>query len=179
MYRRRLLAKVGVGGIAVGSGCSGLLEARRSSSLEGVTVRNEDGVAREFALTIGRNDSVVHETTVKLARSEFRDGDQHKPLSSVACEWSGRGPFVVTCALGNGQTEAVRGDEDVEQGGGAHAEVTVMATDTAGLDWSGYPNGGGSSVVAHRATEGSDGLDCRSDSDCVREACVYPNLPVM
>ena len=143
VYRRRLLANVGVGGIAVGSGCSGLLEARRSSYLQGVTVRNEDGVAREFALTIERDGSVVHETTVKLARSEFRDGDQHKPLSSVACEWSGRGPFVVTCTLGNGQTEAVRVDEDVEQGSGAHAEVTFVATDTAGLDWSGYLDDGG------------------------------------
>jgi len=108
VYRRRLLGLLGVCGVAAGSGCSGLLESGRPSYLDGVTVRNEDGVAREFELTVERDGSVAHESTIELDGSEFRGGDQHKPLSSVDCEWFGRGPFVVTCTLGNGQTEAAR-----------------------------------------------------------------------
>jgi len=153
VYRRELLGALGVGGVAVGSGCSGLLDTGRPSYLDTITVRNEDGVAHEFSLTVERGDTVVHETTVELARSEFRDGDQHTPLSSVDCEWSGRGPYVVLCELGSGRSEAVRVDKEIQQGAGEHAHVTFVATDSEAVDWSGYLDDGGGNRCTRSPTE--------------------------
>ena len=153
MYRRRLLQTVGLGAVTLGSGCSGLPGTGRPAYLESVTVRNDDGLAHEFALTVERDDSVVHETTVELDRSTFRDGDQHTPLASVDCEWTGRGPYVATCELETGGSEAVRVDEEVREGAGEHAHVTFVATDTETVDWSGYLDDGGGTICRQSPTD--------------------------
>ncbi|WP_130498646.1 hypothetical protein [Natrinema hispanicum] len=135
MYRREVLQTMSVGAVALGGGCSGLLDSRGSSYLEDVTIKNGDDIAHDFELTVKQADSVVHEATVEL------EGTQ--TLATVACEWSGRGPFVVTCTLDGDSTETVRIDDAIQQGAGEYAQVTFTVTEMAELDWSGFLDDGG------------------------------------
>jgi len=128
------------------SGCSGLLESHQPPYLEDVTVRNEDGINHEFELTIEQDESIVHETTIELGRSQPPENVDHIPQAGVDCKWSGRGPFVVTCTVDGDQTEAVRiGDasDDIHQGAGEYAQVTFTVTVEGTLGWSGYLDDGG------------------------------------
>ncbi|PSP26067.1 hypothetical protein BRC64_12545 [Halobacteriales archaeon QH_10_67_22] len=141
MYRGRFLEVLGTGVGAAASGCHGLTGTRREPYLEAVTVRNLDTADHEFGLAVERAGSVVHEETIELAGSGT---DQSQ--TSVACDWSGRGPFVVTCTLNDGETERVRVDrssDDIDQGQGAYAQVTFTTTDTGALGSSGYLDDGG------------------------------------
>lgn len=135
MNRREVLQTMSVGAVALGSGCSGLFDSRGSSYLEDVTVKNGDDIAHEFELTVKQADSVVHETTVEL------EGSQSP--ATVACEWSGRGPFVVMCTLDGDSTETVRIEDAIQQGAGEYAQVTFTVTEMAELDWSGFLDDGG------------------------------------
>lgn len=146
VFRRRLVQTLGVGTITLASGCSGLLDSRQPPYLEEVTVQNKDGVGHEFELTIEQNESVVQETTIELGRSQPPGNVDHVPLKDVDCEWSRRGPYVVTCTLDGDQTEAVRVDtasDDIQQGAGEYAHVTFTVTVEGTLDWSAYLDDGG------------------------------------
>ncbi|WP_439026433.1 hypothetical protein [Haloarchaeobius sp. DT45] len=137
MYRRGVLQTLSVGAATLGSGCLKLLDSRRPSYLGDVVVRNWDGVAHEFGLTIEQDGSVVHETGIEL------EGTRGLELEALACEWSGRGPFVVTCTLDGGKTETVRVDDAVTQGAGAYANLTFTVSESGALDWSGFFDDGG------------------------------------
>jgi hypothetical protein len=133
VHRRGFLRTLSATGIAVVGGCVGPLGGR-PRYLESVRVRNDDDVDHEFGLTIERGEEVVQETTVELDRSAGP--------TRVDCEWSGRGPFVVTCTLGGDETETVRVSE-IEEGAGEYASVTFLATVLGNLGWSAVLDDGG------------------------------------
>jgi hypothetical protein len=136
--RRQLLQALCTGAIAFGSGCLGIFESRRPPYLEDITVRNGDDADHEFEFTIEQSESVVQQTTIELDRSES--------LDQIDCEWSGRGPFIVTCTLDGSRTETVRLDNrsgPIQQGTGEYTHLTFTATGSGELDWSGYLDDGG------------------------------------
>lgn len=135
--RRGLLQTLSLGAATIGSGCVNLLDSRRPSYLEDIVVRNFDDVGHEYALTIEQDGSVVHEAVVELA------GTEGLALETVACEWSGRGPFVVTCTLDGADTETIHVDDAVQQGTGEYANLTFTVSESGALDWSGFFDDGG------------------------------------
>lgn len=108
--------------------------ANRPQYLAAVYVRNDDDTNHEFQLTVEQGEKVLQETTIKLDR-------EGGPVR-VDCEWSGRGPFVVTCRLSEDQTETVRVAE-IEEGAGEYADITFIATTFGELGWSGHLDDGG------------------------------------
>lgn len=133
MHRRGLLQTLSVAALAFGSGCLGPL-AGRPRYLAAVYVRNDDDIDHEFGLTVEQSGEVVQETTIEL--------DQSRGAVRVGCEWSGRGPFAVTCTLSGDQTEAVQVAE-IEEGSGEYADITFIATSFGELGWSGVLDDGG------------------------------------
>lgn len=108
--------------------------AGRPQYLETVHIQNYDDTDHEFGLTIEQSGEVVQETTIELDRSQG-------PVR-VDCEWSGRGPFVITCTLDGDQTETIQVAE-IEEGSGKYANVTCIATTFGELSWSGFLDDGG------------------------------------
>lgn len=135
--RRQLLQALGPGMVALGGGCQRLSESHRPPYLEDVTVRSGADTDHEFDLTIRQDDAVLQATTIELGEGES--------LEQTDCEWSGRGPFVVTCALDGSQKETVRVDmsDDIQQGTGEYVHLTFTATVSGDLNWSGYLDDGG------------------------------------
>ena len=133
VYRRGLLQTMGVSAIALGSGCVGSL-AGRPRYLESVYARTHDGADNEFELSIEQSGEVVQETTIELERSQM--------LDRVDCQWSGRGPFKVTCTLSGDQTETVR-VANIQEGAGEYAHIRFVATSVGELSSSGYLDDGG------------------------------------
>jgi hypothetical protein len=124
---------MGVSAIALGSGCVDSF-ANRRRYLESVNVRNHDETANEFELSIEQSGEIVQETTIELDRSDM--------LDEVDCQWSGRGPFEVTCMLSGDQTEAVQVAE-IQEGAGEYAHITFVATSAGELSSSSYVGDGG------------------------------------
>lgn len=133
VYRRVLLQAMGASAIALGSGCVDSF-AGRPRYLESVNVRNHDETANEFELSIEQSGEIVQETTIELDRSEL--------LDAVDCQWSGRGPFEVTCTLSEDQTETVQIAE-IQEGAGEYAHTTFVATSLGELSSSSYLDDGG------------------------------------
>lgn len=141
-----MVQTLGVSAISLAGGCSGLIDSRQPPYLEDVFVKNKDGVSHELELTIEQKGSIVQETTIELGRSQPPGNVDLVPVEGVDCEWSGRGPFVVTCSLNDFFTEAVRVDNpsgEIRQGKGEYAHVTFTVTVGGTLDWSGYLDDGG------------------------------------
>jgi hypothetical protein len=131
--RRGLLQTLSVAAVGFGSGCVDSFVGR-PRYLTAVTVRNDDDTDHEFGLTVEQSGEVVQETTIGLDRSQG-------PVR-MNCEWSGRGPFVVTCTLSGDQTETVQVAE-IEEGAGQYADVGFIATTLSELTWSGVLDDGG------------------------------------
>ncbi|WP_154020966.1 hypothetical protein [Haloarcula sp. CBA1127] len=108
--------------------------ADRPRYLEAVSFRNDDDTGHEFGLTVEQSGKVVQETTIELDRSQG-------PVR-VDCEWSSRGPFVVTCTLDGDQTETVQVAE-IEEGSREYADVTFIVTTFGEISWSGVLDDGG------------------------------------
>jgi len=133
VHRRGLLQSLSVAAVAFGSGCLDFL-AGPPRYLEAVYVRNDDDTDHRFGLTVEQNGEVVQETAIELDRSQG-------PVR-VDCEWSGRGPFVVTCMLGGDQTETVQIAE-IEEGAGEYADIRFIVTSLGELSVSGFLSDGG------------------------------------
>ena len=133
VYRRGLLQAMGTSAIALGSGCLDSFGSR-PRYLESVNVRNHDETANEFELSIEQSGEIIQETTIELDRSEMLDG--------VDCQWSGRGPFEVTCMLSGDQTETIQ-VADIQEGAGEYAHITFVATSLGELSSSSYLDDGG------------------------------------
>jgi len=133
VHRRRLLQALSVAVVAFGSGCVDSF-AGRPRYLESVYIRNFHDTGHEFGITVEQSGEIVQETTIKLDRSQG-------PVR-VDCEWSGRGPFVVKCAVGGDQAETVQVAE-IEEGAGEYAHVTFDVTTFGELSWSGLLDDGG------------------------------------
>lgn len=133
VHRRNLLQTLGVATLGFGSGCVDSL-AGRPRYLTAIHVRNDDDSNHEFGLTVEQSGEIIQETTIELDRSQG-------PVR-VDGEWSGRGPFVVTCTLSGDQTETVQVAQ-IEEGSGEHADVTFIATTLGELSWSGVLDDGG------------------------------------
>lgn len=133
VHRRGLLQTLSVAALAFGGGCVDSLVGR-PRYLAAVHVRNDDDTDHEFGLTVEQSEELVQDTTIELDRSQG-------PVR-VDCEWSGRGPFVVTCTLSGDQTETVQVAE-IEEGSGEYADVTFIATTFGELSWSGVLDDGG------------------------------------
>jgi hypothetical protein len=133
VYRRGVLQTLSASALAFGSGCVDS-PPYPPRYLEAVYLRNDDDTAHEFRLTIEQDGAAIQETTIEL--------DQSQEFGRVDCEWSGSGPFAVTCTLGGGQTETVQIAE-IEEGSGEYADVTFIATTFGELSWSGVVDDGG------------------------------------
>lgn len=133
MYRRGLLQTMSVAAVTLGSGCVDSLAGRRRY-LETVHVQNDDDTDHEFGLTVEQSGDVVQKTTLDL--------DQSQGPVRVDCNWSGRGPFAVTCTLSGDQTETVQVAE-IEEGSGEYADIAFTATTFGKLSWSGILDDGG------------------------------------
>jgi hypothetical protein len=133
MFRRRLLQAVALGTVAAVSGCLGVLQDE-PRYLESLTLRNDDDSAHTFELTVSRDGEPVQETAVEMSQSSGP--------TRVDCEWSGRGPFTVTCSLNGERRETVELTE-VEEGAGEYAHITFLATTLGELASSSHLDDGG------------------------------------
>ena len=133
MFRRRVLQAVAVGTATVAGGCLGF-GASQPRYLESLYLRNDDDTAHAFELVVEREGETVQETTVEVAESSGP--------ARVDCEWSGRGPFTVTCTLSGDQQETVEVAE-VEEGAGEYAHLRFLVTTGGELAGSGHLDDGG------------------------------------
>lgn len=106
--------------------------AGRPQYLESVRVMNHGETDYEFQLSIEQDGEVVQEETIDL---------DPQATGAVDCQWSGRGPFEVTCTLGGDRTETVQA-ADIQEGAGEYAQITFVATTSGELSSSGYLDDG-------------------------------------